>query len=71
MVSRQQILIPHLLENIRELEQQNAELLEALKVLYSMVDEQYGNGIANGYWPTVAPRLEQAQQAIAKAEGGE
>jgi len=47
------------------------ELLAALRVLYNMVDEQYGQGIANGYWPTVAPRLEQAKQAIAKAEGGE
>ena len=57
-----------LLSDYNELQQQNADLLAALKVLYNMVDEQYGQGIANGYWPTVAPRLEQAKQAITAAE---
>jgi len=56
------------LDAFEELQQENADLLSALKVLYNMVDEQYGQGIANGYWPTVAPRLEQAKQAITAAE---
>ena len=60
--------LDELLSELVKLETQNADLLSALKVLYNMVDEQYGQGIANGYWPTVAPRLEQAKQAITAAE---
>ena len=45
------------------------ELLDALKATFKILEHNYGNGIVNGYWPTIAPVFKQAQQAIAKAEG--
>ena len=58
-------------DDIILLEQQNVELLEALKATFKILEHNYGSGIVNGYWPTIAPVFKQAKQAIAKAEGGE
>ena len=50
-------------DRIRELEQQNADLLAALKAAVVVMLE------CDPGWPIVEPAYEKAMQAIAKAEG--
>jgi hypothetical protein len=45
------------------------DLLEALEGAYRVLDADYGHGVDNGYWPTVAPLLSQIRAAIKKAKG--
>ena len=72
MVSRQQILIPHLLENIRELEKQNADLLGVLRTLVNNLPECQIEWARSAWGNTntacVLAARAKAVEEIAKAE---
>lgn len=48
----------------------HADLLATAKALLAIVEADYGHGVDNGYFPTVAPVLRAAREVVAKAEGG-
>ena len=38
--------------------------LVLLKEAFELIDRQYGEGISNGYWPTIAPLHKKLAEAI-------
>ena len=47
-----------------QLTRENKRLAEALAAVFMVFDEDYGHGIENGYWPTIALIHKQAKQAL-------
>ena len=43
-------------------------LLAAAEEMYAHLEREYGHGIANGYWETVAQMMQRAAKAIAAAK---
>lgn len=45
------------------------DMLAALEAAFQELDEKYGHGLSNGYWPDIKPLHEQMRAAIKKARG--
>ena len=61
--------IAKLVDEIEELEAQQAALVAALEAVFEVFDGDYGHGISNGYWADYKPIHEQAKQALAAVAG--
>ena len=47
---------------------QLVELIKVAEEMYSHLEKEYGHGIANGYWETVAAMMQRAFLAIDAAK---